>query len=344
MGTSLEKRVSRAQKLYGKFLNASENILWADAFYLVLTDARLVSFAPANARTLFSGEQVVTFSAPLETIEMDSLTAVKSKKLHIRLNTGEFEDLNGTVFTDKDIEELKQCISLALSNPKTYSYVEAITSANRDQVHLEAKLESQRLAAEAKAEKKKLAAEAKAEKKRIQEQEKAEFEAKYGTVVVSEAFATKWITIYSKGYVKVSEGFGLLKGDVEKLLDIFGETDITRKTGLGRAVGAAFTLGANIALSPSQRGNIYLTIATEDQTYSIVWQRPDQGSLRTMNRLVSAGKASLARSAAQDRANSVSDSPQSIDLATQLANLAKLREEGLLSESEFEKAKSKLLG
>jgi hypothetical protein len=321
---NLEKRIARAQKNYSKFLKPEESITWADPFYLVLTDARLVSFAPVTMRAWTSTEQVITFSAPLDEIDADSVAIAKSKKLEIHLVSGQTELVSGTVFSSDDAAEFTEFLVRAMQGPRPISQTQMITSENRAQLDQEIK----------------------DEKKRNKREQEAEFEAKYGKVVVSEPFATKWITIYSKGYVKVSAGMGIVKGSVEKLLDIFGETDITRKTGLGRAVGAVFTMGANIALSPSQRGNVYLTIATDRETYSIAWERPDQGSIRTMNRIVSAGKAALARSTVEangSAAAKVTDIPQN-DLPTQLANLAQLRDSGVLSDEEFEKAKAKLLG
>tara|TARA_B110000503_G_scaffold123391_1_gene188938 strand:+ start:475 stop:1284 length:810 start_codon:yes stop_codon:yes gene_type:complete len=165
---------------------------------------------------------------------------------------------------------------------------------------------------------------------------------RYGEISVSLPFATKWVTIYSKGYVKVSSGMGLIKGDVEKLVDIFGETDITKKTGLGRAAGAVFTLGANITLSPNQRGNLYLAITTEKSTHSIMWDRPDASSIKTLNTIVSAGKGALARG----RSSSHGESKLMVsepDLATQISSLNKLRESGIISDEEFQAAKTKLL-
>jgi hypothetical protein len=319
---SLDKRIQRAHKTHGKGLDPSENILWADSAFLVLTDARLVSFSPISSRAWTSTVPIASFSARISDIDLDFTPVSKGTKLQIRLKTGRIEDLAMGRLTPSETQELMDQLRAVSLKPKLIDTIQPITSENRAQIN----------------------AEAKAEKRKIKEEEKAEFEAKYGQVVVSEPFATKWITIYSKGYVKVSAGMGIIKGDVEKLLDIFGETDITRKTGLGRAVGAVFTMGANIALSPSQRGNVYLTIATERETYSIAWERPDQGSLRTMNRLVSAGKAALSRSAMENRGAPAPALTQKDDLATQLANLAKLRDNGALSEVEFEKAKAKLLG
>lgn len=337
-----DKRIQRALRTHGKGLDPSESILWADSAFLVLTDARLVSFYPVNSRDWVSSGPVPSFSVLLGDIDLNFTPVSKGLKLQIRLKSGRLEEISMANLSPKDTLELMESMRRAAISPKTIEGLETISSENRNEIEAKAKAARQLAKESQKIED----ARAKDEKKRIKEKEKADFEAKYGSVVVSEPFATKWITIYSNGYVKVSGGMGILQGSVEKLVDIFGETDITKKTGLGRAAGAILTMGANVALSPNQRGNVYLTIATDRETYSILWERPDQASIRTMNRLVSAGKAALARSAHESRepyAPKASTGQQG-DLVSQLANLAQLRDTGVLSEQEFERAKAKLLG
>lgn len=167
----------------------------------------------------------------------------------------------------------------------------------------------------------------------------------YGQVMAQGHFGTRYVTIYSKGFVKVSTGMGLFKGEVEELLDIFGETDVNKKTGLGRAAGAVFTMGANLMLSPNQRGNLYLSIATNKQTHSLFWERPDATSIKILNRLVSAGKAAIASKTASGGAASTPPSGDgSNDIEEKLQRLADLFDKGLLDEAEFKASKAKLLG
>ncbi len=118
---------------------------------------------------------------------------------------------------------------------------------------------------------------------------------KFGRVLASEPFSHYHIKIYEDGYVKVSKLLGLIKGEVEELWDISGSTEVSTKTGVGRAAGAAATLGANILLSSNMRGSLYLTISTDCDTYAMVWERPDSGSIKSLNRLIASGRAVIAR-------------------------------------------------
>lgn len=167
----------------------------------------------------------------------------------------------------------------------------------------------------------------------------------YGDILAQGHFGTRYVTIYSKGFVKVSAGMGIIKGSVEELVDIFGETDVNKKTGLGRAAGAVVTMGANLMLSPNQRGNLYLSISTTRQTHSLFWDRPDATSIKIMNKLVGAGKAALAMKARGGGSHETpSPSSQSGDVQTKLRELADMYESGLLDEAEFKASKAKILG
>jgi len=165
----------------------------------------------------------------------------------------------------------------------------------------------------------------------------------YGFVAAQGLFGTKHVTIYSKGFVSVASGMGLFNGQIEELLDIFGETDVNKKTGLGRGVAAAITMGASLALSPNQRGNLYLTIATNRQTHSLFWEIPNESSIKTLNQLVSAGKAAISvRNSKAEGAKFITQQASSLEV--QLQQLADLHSKGLLDDAEFKASKAKLLG
>jgi hypothetical protein len=320
---NLEKRISTAKKNYSKFLDPEEKIIWADEFYTVLTDVRLVSFKPLFLMSLLEGSNYqILISIPIGEIKENDEPIVSGSFTEIKLKNGKTVNVKSPLRA-QEINEFMKILGSAAVNPKTIGYLQILTPEIRAEIKANSQVEME-------------------ETKRA---EREDFEESYGSVVVSRGFATKWITIYSQGYVKVSSGMGALKGRVEKLLDIFGETDITRKSGLGRTAGALLTLGANVLLSPGQRGNVYLTITTDRDTYSIMWTHPTAQSIRAMNEIVSAGKSVIARTnassgAAVSRQATALGSP---DLPTQLGNLAQLRDSGVLSEKEFEKAKNKLL-
>jgi hypothetical protein len=332
---TLEKRINTAKKTYAKFLDPAETIVWADEFFSILTDARLVSFKPLFVRAfLLDSSHEITLSLPIGDIDTNERVVVSGASAYIKLKDGSTEVMKSPI-KPKQIDELMEQLRNVAKAPNTLGHLLKVTSDSRKEASDMTLAESQKTKEDARAES--------AKKKQA---EKSAALKKYGQTVVSKPFATKWVTIYSKGYVKVSSGMGAFSGNIEKLLDIFGETDITRKSGLGRTAGAVLTLGANVLLSPGQRGNVYLTITTDRNTHSIMWTRPDANSIRTMNEIVSAGKSAIARSNSESTPAPASQAPStgSPDLATQLANLAQLRDSGVLSEEEFEKAKGKLLG
>ena len=164
-----------------------------------------------------------------------------------------------------------------------------------------------------------------------------------GKLLVSEIFNSKKIEIYANGYVKVSSIFGIInKGSIEKLIAVDGSSEVSKKSGLGRAAGAIFTGGLNLAVS-NLRGNAFLNIITEDQTHSIMVEAPTPSDLKALNVLVATGK-SLAQRAASNNSASIPTAPAAKDLATQLLELDGLHKAGVLTDEEFSAAKSRLLG
>jgi len=166
----------------------------------------------------------------------------------------------------------------------------------------------------------------------------------YGKVRAKCMFGANVVTIYENGFVRVSKSLGLMKGDIEELIEIFGESDITKKTGLGRAVGGVFTLGANLMLSPNQRGNLYLTIATNKRTHSLIWERPSNTAISEMNKLVAAGKAVIKIKELKEEKVTGKETLQDINPLDQLKKLKELLEVGAITEAEFNEKKVKLLG
>jgi hypothetical protein len=173
--------------------------------------------------------------------------------------------------------------------------------------------------------------------------EELEIVKKYGSVTAEGIFSIHKVTIYSMGYVKVGGIFG--GGSIQKLLDIFGESDITKKTGLGRTATAILTGGINLALLPNQRGNVYLSVSTPSKTHSLMKELPTEHDLRLMNKLVSAGKAAISRrdtGASEVKAPAGKSTAVGVDQS--LENLVKLHKDGLLDDAEYKAAKAKLLG
>ncbi len=176
--------------------------------------------------------------------------------------------------------------------------------------------------------------------KRMEELEQVK---QYGSVTAEGIFSIHKVTIYSMGYVKVGGIFG--GGSIQKLLDIFGESDITKKTGLGRTATAILTGGINLALLPNQRGNVYLSVSTPSKTHSLMKELPTEYDLRLMNKLVSAGKAAISRrDSVANEVKAPAGKPAAVGVDQSLENLVKLHKEGLLDDAEYKAAKAKLLG
>ena len=176
----------------------------------------------------------------------------------------------------------------------------------------------------------------KREKQELSQQKKRQDLETYGKEIASEALGGKIVKFYDRGYVKV----GLI-GSPEKLLGVEGSADnLQKKSAAGRAVGAVFTMGMNVAVGSNRRGDLLVTITTDKQVHSIIHSAPYSHDLKSYHRIVSVGKSLLQREQSQSQTN---PNANNFDLTVQLKELAELKNSGVLSPEEFEKAKSKLL-
>lgn len=311
----------KAQEKYGHLLAPDEHPLWFDGLLTILTNKRLVSlYKPVEKLrdiTKDIGKNLeITVSVPLGDISTLVATKVKSSAgVAVTSGTG------GEHFFASPVAA-KPAGLVELQNQ--------IDRAKRGEFPEDLSLDSTQLSGWSKV------------KQEGKERKLAETE-EFGDQLCSEIFGTKSVTIFSKGYVRVSGGLGLVKGEPEKLLDVFGESDITKKTGLGRAATAVFTGGANLVLSPNQRGNLYLTISTDKQTHSLFLEMPKASDIKAMNKIVSAGKGVLHATTQSSPAGDPKPGGGS-DLPEQLQRLSQLKDQGVLSEEEFAAAKAKLLG
>ena len=164
----------------------------------------------------------------------------------------------------------------------------------------------------------------------------------YGNRVASEGFGNYQIKIFSDGYIQISKGLGLFKGNVEKLLQIECEAQITKKTGLGRGIAGIVTLGAN-QMVPNQRGNLILTVTTDKEVHVLMVDFPTPDYIKSMNKLVAVGKSVINKGATSVVTEVPQVAPSSQTLAQQIKELSELRDSGVISENEFESAKRKLL-
>jgi 23S rRNA pseudoU1915 N3-methylase RlmH len=186
-------------------------------------------------------------------------------------------------------------------------------------------------------EKKRVRAEERQLKKEAAEQKKAADLESYGREVTTEVFGGNVVKFYEKGYVKISFG-----NDFEKLLGVEGSADsLQKKSAAGRAVGAVFTMGANVMLGSNKRGDLLVTITTDRKVHTLHHTAPYEHDLKAYHRIVSVGK-SLVEQNLRELAGPTGRVESS--LGDELEKLVLLKNSGALSEEEFAKAKSRLLG
>lgn len=149
------------------------------------------------------------------------------------------------------------------------------------------------------------------------------------------------IGIYENGFVKIGRGY-------EKLLGISGDTQVLRKTAIGRSAATVASAvltpfpGFNL-LSPGQRGRISLVVITDKTTHTFSTEQVHEFTVRSYESLLAAGKTVLE----MNQTAPTADKPQPaavLDLAGQLKQISELHAEGVLSDAEFSAAKAKLLG
>lgn len=312
MAQDLAKRLRARKSEVAKMLEKNEELL-AESFFTLLTNQRFIHLSTFGK---------VKKSLPLNQVEKLSTTRQPFAKggpiiIHTsagsKENFGILEDLDWENF-QKVFTEAKAAFRVA-KKPVTGNSKPPEKNSNSSKV---AVINPKRM-------------------------EELELVKKYGAVTAEGIFSVKKVTIYSLGYVKVGGLFG--GGSIEKLLDIFGESDITKKTGLGRAATAILTGGINLALLPNQRGNVYLSVSTASKTHSLMKELPSEYDLKLMNKLVSAGKASISRRdslASEGKAPAGQSAAVGVDQS--LEKLARLHKDGLIDDSEYKAAKAKLLG
>ena len=169
----------------------------------------------------------------------------------------------------------------------------------------------------------------------------------YGEIVVTANFGMfKKVSLHSKGYVS---GLG---SQPEKLIAISGDANVTKKSGLGRGIGAVVTAPlTGMAFSnldgSNMRGDVYLTIVTDVKTHTIHIDMKNQmksaNPVGEMQKLVTTGEALIKQNQTAPQV-ATSTQQSAPDLASQLSSLNDLFQSGVLSEEEFNSAKAKILG
>lgn len=165
---------------------------------------------------------------------------------------------------------------------------------------------------------------------------------------MSEQVARGWIkngltmTIFGDGTF-TTKGLWSPESPRDRLLSWDDDIDsMRRKSATGRGAAALLTGGASL-LASNNRGVVYVTIAGEKSGVQTFQQRnPDGATLNGIRTLRAAAEMVLAQ--AQPEPASTPHSPATDAIADELAKLADLRAAGVLTYSEFEVAKRRLLG
>ncbi|GAA3120063.1 hypothetical protein GCM10010466_08610 [Planomonospora alba] len=161
--------------------------------------------------------------------------------------------------------------------------------------------------------------------------------ANFGRQVARETFAGKVIAIHERGFVKMGGVFQ--EGKFERLVSIEASADVGKKSGLGRGVAAAMTMGVNL-LGSNKRGDVYLTIVTDSQTYALRETPPTAGNMERSKKLEAAGNAVLRARAGTGNRESSSGSA---GVRERMNELKGLLADGLITKDEFEQKRKSLL-
>lgn len=167
----------------------------------------------------------------------------------------------------------------------------------------------------------------------------------HGAEIGKVFFAGKDIRFYQNGFVEVLGSFESPKRKpAERLLGIEAYSNIQTKTGVGRGVAAFLTVGLSIAVASNLRGTLQLVITTDKKSHVMsLTVTPSKTDLEAMSKAEAIGKALLAQTLTQKVSVSVPSGQTGSTLSVELEKLSKLKEQGLLSDVEFQAAKRKLL-
>lgn len=133
----------------------------------------------------------------------------------------------------------------------------------------------------------------------------------YGNKVADEQFGGRRVRIYGRGYVRVSRALFGSGAQFERLRSIEASSDVSKKTALGRGVAAVGTGGLNL-MGSNKRGDVYLTIQTDSDTYVLHADPPTAMNLKAVKKLEAAGLAAIHVSA--DRTDEHSEHPKTVPL------------------------------
>jgi hypothetical protein len=175
----------------------------------------------------------------------------------------------------------------------------------------------------------------------------ADVESKVGELIESKLFGLSRVRFYSNGYVQVK------KSAPELLIKITSADNTSSKTLPGRAISQGLlaipTAGLSLmtgAVSPSRRGVLTLTIVTDVTAHVLSTNSPGDAELKAMYEIEGIGNSLIAKRQATNEAGSASRERAGVEpvtLSSELTKLSELLSQGVITQEEFDKAKSKLL-
>jgi hypothetical protein len=165
---------------------------------------------------------------------------------------------------------------------------------------------------------------------------------RFGRKLIQDSFAMRSIRIYEKGYVRVALPMMGSNAKFEKLISIEATSDVSKKSAVGRGVGFLASGGLTV-LGSNKRGDVYLTIRTEDTVHVLHEDPPTALNLRTVKRLESVGR-SVIQQPDEDPSAQAPAASEPRSAADRLRELQSLRDEGLISDDEHRAQRDRLLG
>lgn len=178
----------------------------------------------------------------------------------------------------------------------------------------------------------------KPEKKKPVKQSETEHGKKLASELIQDGIGIIRVTVYEDGYVRLGD-------QIEKLVSVSGDAQISQKTGLGRSVATVATMftpfPAFNLLSPNARGRAALSFVTDKQVKVISTTYVDKSVLDKFEKLRAAAAAAILANTPQEAEGTSSGGN---DLGQQLRQLGELHQQGMLTDEEFASAKAKLIG
>jgi hypothetical protein len=291
------------------------------------------SLANKDAREAKKAEDKAKYEAKMAEIKEQSNAKIEKIKSEQAQRKVERESTQPTVSLKETLSEAGKILRGEVAPPPK-------TLSEKKQAELEEKLKDPKFAAKYEAKQAKQAATQAGMEKAAQM--KAELSEKTGKPVFKKFLGAKRLTVFENGYVQV----GLL-GTPEKLLSVDGDVNIARKGAFGRTAGGLagtlVGLGPVNMLSPSNRGDLSLTIVTDVTAHSFHSDNPTTDNIKAFREAEVRCKTLLKSLETTPNNPAQESSSSKLGLSEELEKISKLKEQGLLSDEEFAAAKAKLI-